>query len=71
MCRISSLTGAKHFVAYFVLWGAGRGGLEDDARELRACDPGEGGLMLVFAADLEEVEEVGCGSVDGDEVFGW
>lgn len=25
--------------------------------------------MLVFAADLEEVEEVGCGCVDGDEVF--
>lgn len=31
--------------------------------------------MLVFAADLEEVEEVGCGGVDGDYVFvgfgGW
>ena len=31
--------------------------------------------MLVFAADLEEVEEIGCGGVDGDEVLvfegGW
>lgn len=27
--------------------------------------------MLVFPADLEEVEEVGCGGVDGDEVLGW
>lgn len=27
--------------------------------------------MLVFAADLEEVEEVGRGRVDGDEVFVW
>jgi len=27
--------------------------------------------MLVFAADLEEVEEVCCGGVDGDEVLGW
>lgn len=27
--------------------------------------------MLVFAADLEQVEEVGCGGVDGDEVFVW
>ena len=29
--------------------------------------------MLVFASDLEEVEEIGCGCVDGDEVLvcGW
>ena len=27
--------------------------------------------MLVFSADLEEVEEVGCGGMDGDEVFVW
>lgn len=27
--------------------------------------------MLVFAADLEEVEEVRCAGVDGDEVLGW
>ncbi len=27
--------------------------------------------MLVFTADLEEIEEVGCGGVDGDEVLIW
>ena len=25
--------------------------------------------MLVFTADLEEVEEIGCGCMDGDEVL--
>lgn len=25
--------------------------------------------MLVFAADLEEIKEVGCGGVDSDEVL--
>ena len=25
--------------------------------------------MLVFPADLEKVEEIGCGSVDGDEIL--
>jgi hypothetical protein len=27
--------------------------------------------MLVFSADLKEVEEVCCGGVDGDEIFVW
>jgi hypothetical protein len=27
--------------------------------------------MLIFAADLEQVEEVCGGGVDGDEVFVW
>ena len=27
--------------------------------------------MLVFSADLEQVEEVGGGGVDGDEVACW
>lgn len=40
----------------------------DDAGEFGAGDPGEGGLMLVFPLDLEEVEEVGCGGVNGDLV---
>lgn len=26
--------------------------------------------MLVFAGDLQEIEEVCCGGVDGDEVLG-
>jgi len=43
--------------------------LQDDASKFGAGDPGEGGLVLVFAADLEQVEEV-CGrGVDGDEVL--
>ena len=25
--------------------------------------------MLVFPANLEKVEEIGCGSVDGDEIL--
>ena len=25
--------------------------------------------MLVFPADLEKVEEIGCGSIDGDEIL--
>lgn len=42
---------------------------EDGAGELGARDPGERRLVLVLAADLEEVEEV-CGrGVDRDEVF--
>lgn len=50
--------------------GRGRGrGREDDAGELAAGDPGEGRLGLVPAPDLEEVEEVGGGGADGDEVF--
>ena len=42
----------------------------DDARELGAGDPGKGWLVLVFAADLEEVEEVGGRGVDVYNV-GW
>ncbi len=45
------------------------GGSEDDAGELGARDPREGGLVLVLAGDLEQVEEVGGGGVDGDEVL--
>ncbi len=46
--------------------GEGGWGAEDGAGELGAGDPGEGRLVLVFAPDLEEVEEVGGGGVDGD-----
>lgn len=61
--------GAEDAVADFVFGGLGLGGRgdgEDGAGEFGAGDPGEGRLVLVFAADLEEVEEVGCGGVDGD-----
>jgi hypothetical protein len=36
-----------------------------------AGDPREGRLPLVFAGDLEEVEEVGAGRVDGEGVLVW
>ena len=73
MRRVAALCGAEDSGADAIFGGSGRGGgnCEDDASELGAGDPGEGRLVLVFAADLEEVEEVGCGCVDGDEVFVW
>lgn len=72
MRRVAALTGAEDLVADIELWGpsfvGGHG--EDNTGELGAGDPGERWLVLVFAADLEEVEEVGCGGVDGDQVLG-
>lgn len=72
------MAGAEDFVAdgeFGGRGGGGRWGAEDEAGEFGAGDPGERRLVLVFAADLEQVEEVGCGGVDGDEVFvgrgGW
>ena len=47
----------------------GSGG--DDAGELVAGYPREGRLVLVFAADLEEVEEVCAAGVHGDGVLLW
>lgn len=68
-----ALRGAEDAVAEFEFRGRGRGGREggDYAGELGAGNPGKGGLVLVFSLDLEEVEEVGCGRVDGDLVEGW
>ena len=73
MRRVAALRGAEDSGPDAVFWGCGGGGgdCDDDAGELGTGDPGEGRLVLVFAADLEEVEEVGCGCVDGDEVFVW
>ena len=72
MCCIPTLRSTEHFVPNCIagIRGTGRGG-EDSAAELGAGDPGERRLVLVFAADLEEVEEVGCGGVDRDEILGW
>lgn len=64
----------------------GRGGCCRERGASAFCRPGGGGTgrgkgegetsyMLIFAADLEEVEEVGCCCVDLDEVLvglgGW
>ena len=69
---VAALRGAENAVADGEL-GVREGGRdgEDGAGELGAGDPGEGGLVLVFAADLEQVEEVGGGGVDGEEVLCW
>lgn len=48
--------------------GIGRGG-DDDARKLHARQPWQGWLVLVFALDLENVEEVGAARADLDQVF--
>lgn len=70
MRRIGALSGTKDFVAGLV-FGVGkacrRG--DDDAGEFVASGPRKGWLVLVFALDLEDVEEVCCGSMDGDEVL--
>jgi hypothetical protein len=42
--------------------------LQDDTGELRSRDPGESRLVLVFAADLEEIKEIGRRGVNGYEI---
>jgi hypothetical protein len=69
---IGALCSAEYAVAEFKAVGLGgcrQGG--DCAGELGAADPGERGLMLVFALDLKDVEEVCSGGVNLDEVFVW
>lgn len=69
---VGALSGAEDAVADAeASRGRGRGGWEggDCAGEFGATDPGERGLVLVFALDLEDVEEVCAGGVDLDEVF--
>lgn len=72
MRRVAALAGAEYLVAHIEFWGPSlvRGDGEHDAGEFGTGNPGESGLVLVFAPDLEEVEEVGCGGVDGDQVLG-
>lgn len=66
MCCVGSLCGAEDAVAdsKAVVWGGGNG--EDCSSEFGAADPGERRLVLVFALDLEDVEEVCAGRVDFD-----
>lgn len=69
---VAALGCAEDFVADGIVWalggGRGRNG-GDHAAELRAADPGEGRLVLVFAADLQQVEEVCRCAVDADCVL--
>jgi hypothetical protein len=63
MCCVTALGGSKDLVALLEFWclASREGGrrFEDDTREFRTSYPGECGLVLVFAADLKEIEEVG------------
>lgn len=71
---VGALGGAEDAIADAETGGSG-GGVggesEDGSCKLGTTDPGEGRLMLVFALDLEDVEEVGAGGVDLNEVFVW
>lgn len=74
MRGVCALCSAEHTVTDLEAWcggggGSGEGG--DCAGEFGAADPGKWGLVLVFALDLEDVEEVCAGGVDFDEVFVW
>ena len=71
MCSIAALGCTKDPVTDHE-FGVGQGGGdgEDYSRELRAGNPRERGLVLVFAANLKQVKEVGRGCVDSDEVLG-
>jgi hypothetical protein len=73
MCGISALAGSKDSVADLEEGCAatrqGRGCFKNNARELRASNPREGWLVLVLAADLQQVEEVGCRGVDGNQIL--
>ena len=70
MSRIGALGSAKDSVTdfEFVCLGGCRSG-EDGAGEFHAGNPWERRLVLIFALDLEDVEEIGTCGVDLDEVF--
>ena len=73
MCGISALAGSEDSIADLVegctATRQGRGCFENDARELRTSNPRKGWLVLVLAADLQQVEEVGCRGADGNQVL--
>ena len=64
---VCALRCAEDAVAYFESWTrrSCRSG-DDGAGKLGAGDPGQGWLVLVFAADLEEVEEIDAAGADSD-----
>lgn len=73
MSCVGALGGAEDAVADAEAWRGGRGGGGwegcDCAGEFGAADPGKRGLVLVFALDLEDIEEVCASGVDLDKVF--
>jgi hypothetical protein len=66
VCSVGALSGAEDTVAEFeaVVCRGGHGGY--CTGEFGATDPREWRLVLVFALDLEDVEEVCAGGVDFD-----
>lgn len=70
MSRISALGGTKDSIANFEFVVSGRcRSCQNTAGEFHAGYPWERRLVLVFALDLEDVEEVCAGGVDFNEVF--
>lgn len=69
---VGALRGAEDAVADFKAVVCGRGwDCADGAGEFGAADPWQRRLVLVFALDLEDVEEVCSRRVDFNEVFVW
>lgn len=73
MRRVGALRGAEDPIARLEPRAWVSGGVsrrcDDGAGELGARDPGQWRLVLVFASDLEQVEEVGPARGDLDEIF--
>nr|POE79862.1 hypothetical protein CFP56_07928 [Quercus suber] len=67
--RVPALRRAEHLVADPELGAALARDRGHDARELRAGDPRQLGLVLVFAPDLQQIEEVGGRGMDVDAVL--
>lgn len=70
---VCALTCAEDTISWFEFrFGCGGGrACEYRSCEFEACGPGERGLVLVFALDLEDVEEVCTRGVDFDGVCCW
>jgi hypothetical protein len=67
---VRALCSAEDAITDAEAWGRSGGwNCGDGAGEFGTADPGEWWLVLVFALDLEDVEEVCAGGVDLDEVF--
>lgn len=68
--RIGALGRTEDPVASLEAWGLrGSGNSDNGAGELGATDPGQWRLVLIFALNLEDVEEVGAGGVNLNQVF--
>lgn len=70
MLCISPLSRTKYSVADLEPGGLGcRGNRDNRTSKFGTANPGQRGLVLVFALDLEDIKEIGPGGVDFDQVF--